>query len=72
MLSDLLALEAYFGSAESALFFEDLSRQYSPRAIRRALQEGYITGRQVRCGPDCGRRLFWLTEKGRHRAQTAL
>ena len=67
MLSDLLQLEVYYGTPEAAQFFEDLSRRYGPAMVRKALRAGEITGRRLHCGPDCGRRLFWLTEKGRAR-----
>lgn len=72
MLSDLLLLEIYYGSNESALFFEDLSKSYGLQTIHRAFRSGHITGRRIACGPDCGRRLFWLTEEGRAAASKSL
>lgn len=68
MLSDLLMLEAYYGSPGAAQFFEDLSRRYGPAIVRKALEAGEITGRRIHCGPDCGRQMFWLTDKGRAQA----
>jgi hypothetical protein len=65
MLSDFLLLEAYYGSPAAALFFEDLSVQYGVPAIRRALRGGDLVAKRVLCGPDCGRLLLWLSEKGR-------
>jgi hypothetical protein len=72
MLSDLLLLEIYYDAPETARFYEDLSRRYGGEALAAALSAGYLTGRKVLIGPDAGRWLFWLTDKGRSKAGTAL
>ena len=68
MLSDLLILEAYYGHPSCAMFFEELSCKYGVDAIRRALEAGDITARPVVVGPDSGRLLVGLTDKGRQTA----
>jgi hypothetical protein len=69
MLSDLLLLEIYYGSGAAALYFEDLSSRYSTSAIQKALRKGEIMARQVLLGPDSGRWLVALTDKGRAAGQ---
>jgi hypothetical protein len=68
MLSDFLTLEAYFGSTESALYFEDLSRRYSFAQIWRAVRAGDLVCCAPKIGPDQGRLLTWLSEQGRQKA----
>jgi hypothetical protein len=69
MLSDFLVLERYYDAPETALFYEELSQRYGVNAIKKALQAGYLMTRRVMYGPDCGRVMFWLSEKGREKAQ---
>lgn len=71
MLSDLLLLETYYESQNSVQFLEDLSRRYGPEAIRRAVSAGEVICRRVNCGPECGRFLLRLSDKGRRRAEMA-
>lgn len=68
MLSDLLILESYYGHPACAQFFDDVTRQYGTRAVRQALRDGDIAARPVLVGPDSGRLLVELTEKGREAA----
>lgn len=68
MLADLMLLEIYYGSGSAALYFEELSRRYGVQPVRRALKAGEIITRKVLLGPDCGRLLVSLTEKGRKAA----
>jgi hypothetical protein len=65
MLSDLLILEAYYGHPSCAVFFEELTRKYGVETVRRALRAGDITARTVMMGPDTGRLLVGLTDRGR-------
>jgi hypothetical protein len=65
MLSDLLILEAYYGHPSCAEFFEDLARRYGVETVRRALRAGEIITKPVIVGPDSGRLLVGLTDKGR-------
>jgi hypothetical protein len=65
MLSDFLMLEAFYGPPSAALFLEELSKRYGLPAIRKALRAGEIVAKPVLCGPDCGRWLLGLTDKGR-------
>lgn len=68
MLSDLYILEHYYESPHAALFFEDLSRRYGGGAVEAALKAGHIAQRLITHGPQRGRMLLWLTEKGRREA----
>jgi hypothetical protein len=68
MLSDLLILEIYYGHPSCAQFFEDMARKYGVAAVRKALREGEIVARPVVVGPDSGRLLLGLTDKGRQAA----
>jgi hypothetical protein len=68
MLSDLLILEIYYGHPSCAQFFEDMARKYGLEAMRKALRAGEITVRPVALGPDSGRMLVGLTDKGRQAA----
>ena len=69
MLSDFLTLELYFGSEASALYFEELSRKYSPQRILDALHAGDVHCRRLVLGPEAGRSIYWLTEQGRRKAR---
>lgn len=68
MLSDFLTLEAYFGSSESALYFEDLSKRYDSLRIWNAVREGDLICRRIGFGPHQGRILTWLSDQGRAKA----
>ena len=71
MLSDFLMLEAFYGPPAAGLFLEDLSLRYGIPAVKKALRAGEIIARPVLCGPDCGRWLMGLTDKGRAAANGA-
>lgn len=68
MLSDLLLLEIYYGSGAAALYFEEISERYGIPVIQKALRKGEVMARQVLLGPDSGRWLVALTDKGRAHA----
>ncbi|MGH1399224.1 MAG: hypothetical protein ACRBCT_08435 [Alphaproteobacteria bacterium] len=65
ILSDLLTLELYFSSVESALFFEESVRKYGHETVKKCITAGEIVARKIYIGPDAGRTLLCLTEKGR-------
>jgi len=65
MLSDFLTLELYFGSPESALFFEDVSKKYSPAQIQKAVKKGDIVLKRLKFGPDKGRLVCLLSPQAR-------
>ncbi len=71
MLSDLMLLEIYYGSGAAALFFEDISERYGVPVIRRAIRAGELAMRKVLLGPDAGRWIVTLTDKGRNGAGIA-
>jgi hypothetical protein len=68
MLSDFLLLESYYGDGQSAQFIEDFLDRYGQAAFAQALMAGQIMRRRVMMGPDQGRWLVSLTEKGRSEA----
>lgn len=68
MLSDFLTLEAYFGSFESALYFEDLSKRYGLERVMEAVRAGDVICAAPHIGPDQGRILTWLSPQGRAKA----
>ena len=70
MLSDFLTLELYFGSQNSALYFEDLAQKYGTEQLKNAVNSGDIQCRSLCFGSDCGRVMAWLSEQGRHKAQS--
>ncbi len=67
MLSDLMLLEIYYGSGAAALYLEELSLRYGAPAIQKAMRAGEIITRKILLGPDCGRLLVALTDKGLNR-----
>ena len=70
MIQDLLALESYFGQQEPQ-FWDEILERYGEDCCRHAVCEGYVTLRQVCLGPDCGRFLCALSEKGRMLAEVS-
>jgi hypothetical protein len=68
MLYDFLLLEIYYGAPDTARFYEELSQRYGGAVVAGALGAGYVACRRVLIGPDRGRLLVWLTDKGRHLA----
>lgn len=65
MITDFQMLEDYFGRTHAVQTYEDIARYYGGEAIQRAISAGYIAGKTILCGPDRGRCILWLTEKGR-------
>lgn len=72
ILSDFLTLEVYFSNEESARFFEDVSTRYGAAPLAKCIVAGELVCRRIHIGPDAGRALLWLTDKGRMRAQSRL
>lgn len=68
MLSDFLTLELFFGSDQTALSLEELSKRYEPSKIFRAVTNGDLHQRILKLGPNAGIAIFWLTEQGREKA----
>ncbi|MGH1377051.1 MAG: hypothetical protein ACRBCK_11965 [Alphaproteobacteria bacterium] len=65
MLSDLLSLESCFGKFESVMFVDDIQNTYGEYSVEQAIEAGYLEWRIICIGPDCGRQLCWLSDKGR-------
>lgn len=72
MLCEMLYLEQYFGTENAALGFEELARRFGPENIRKALESGDLSAARLSLGPQSGALVFWLSERGRARAQAAL
>lgn len=68
MLHDFIGLEEVFGRGNAVLFLDDIMQRYHQDEIIKALQSGIIEQRMVCIGPDCGRCLCYLSEKGRRMA----
>ena len=68
MLSDFLLLETYYEGPETVRFYEDLAERYGIAPVKKALAAGHLIQRRIVCGPDCGRLIFRLSDKGRRRA----
>jgi len=68
MLYDFMILEIYYGPTAASLYLEELSLRYGLPAIQKALTAGDVILKRIACGPDCGRIIVWLSEKGRARA----
>lgn len=68
ILSDFLTLESYFSSEESARFFEDISQKYGTEPLKKCIESGEIICRKVYIGPDQGRVMLFLSDKGRSKA----
>ncbi len=69
LLSDLLLLEEFYGPRAAALFVDDLSRHHGADSLRRALRAGDLQSLHIRCGPDRGRVMLWLSCEGRKKAR---
>ncbi len=67
MLSDFLTLEIYFGSEQSAVYFEDLAKRYGTNRVQKALEKG-----DLQCSKSCAgdKLLMWLSNQGRSKALT--
>ncbi len=72
MIRDFFALEEIYGRMESALYVDDLLFNYEADDLAQAVQQGYLQTRTICIGPDCGRVLCWLTEKGRCKAKSSM
>jgi hypothetical protein len=68
MLSDILLLEVFYGSGSAALFLEEITSRYGLAPLQKALRAGELALRQVLLGPDRGRWIVALTDKGRNSA----
>ena len=68
ILSDFLTLEVYFSNSESAQFFEECSQKYGAEPVKTCIKKGELACRQILIGPDAGKNLLWLTDKGREKA----
>ncbi len=68
ILSDFLTLEVYFSGEEAACFFEDASKKYGAKPLQACIEAGDLICRAVRMGPDAGRLVVWLSDKGRTKA----
>jgi len=71
ILSDFLILDAYFDNQESAQFFEDCAGKYGIQPVQKYLEKGDIACRKILMGPDAGKTLLWLTDKGRAKASSS-
>ncbi|NCT41359.1 MAG: hypothetical protein GW778_06845 [Alphaproteobacteria bacterium] len=69
ILSDFLTLDTYFDNQASAQFFEECSHKYGVEPIRKCLRAGDLACRKILMGPDVGKTLLWITEKGRQKAR---
>lgn len=65
MLDDFLSLENMFGRQQAAIFIDDLLARYSVQDVTHALEEGLVERRMICIGPDCGRCVCYLSDKGR-------
>lgn len=68
ILSDFLTLEAYFSNEESAQMFEDCALKYGIEPIQKCIKAGELACRKIHIGPDAGKLILWLTQKGRDKA----
>jgi hypothetical protein len=68
MLSELYALETFYGSEAAAQFFSKLSKKYGVEPVTKAIHDGLLAIRSIQLGPDAGKTLLYLTEKGRSQA----
>ena len=68
ILSDFLTLETYFSSEESAQFFEECSQKYGIAPVQKCIKAGELYAKRIEIGPDTGRTLLFLSEKGRTKA----
>ncbi len=72
VLMDFLSLESFFGYKSAALFLEEIQNRYSHAEIKSAFSKGYLERRRICIGPDCGRYLCWLSDKGRCEAKKSI
>lgn len=68
ILSDFLTLEVYFDNHESAQFFEECSKKYGTEILKKYINGGELECRRIHIGPDTGKSLLSLTQKGRELA----
>lgn len=72
MINDFLAIEQLYDRSETALYIDEVLLNYKEQDVTSAIQAGYIQTRTVCIGPNCGRVLCWLTEKGRCKANASM
>lgn len=65
MLSDFLSLESVFGRNAATMFLDEIIEKYGEKNLQKSLSKGYLENRTIYIGPDSGRVLCWLSEKGR-------
>ena len=68
ILSDFLTLESYFSNEESVHFFEEVSHRYGIKPIEKCIAAGELICKKIHIGPDKGRHMLFLSEKGRLKA----
>lgn len=71
ILSDFLTLEVYFANEDSAQFFEEACAKYGVAPIKKCIAAGEIICKKIHIGPDRGRLMVWLSDKGRSKAISA-
>ncbi len=68
MIRDMLLMESVFDRAEAALYLDEVLCGVDVQEVKDAIEAGYITTKAICIGPDCGRVLCSLSEKGRCKA----
>jgi hypothetical protein len=69
MIQDFLALENMYEQNEATLYMDEVLQNYDTKEFTSAVTHGFLETRTVCIGPNCGRVLCWLTEKGRCKAR---
>ncbi len=72
MIVELMSLETLHGYEETTFYMDEMIKYYAFEEIKHALEKGDIHARKIYIGPDCGRVLCWLSEKGRRKAEPLL
>lgn len=72
MLNDFLELESFYGRRSAALYIDEAFKNYGEDKVEQAVNEGFLETRIICIGPDCGRILCWLTQKGRQLAMASV
>ena len=65
MLRDFYMLEDLFGADSAGVYLDEVLEHYAEEELRMAFETGYLQGRVICIGPDCGRVLCWLSHDGR-------
>ncbi|MGH1456719.1 MAG: hypothetical protein ACRBDI_08050 [Alphaproteobacteria bacterium] len=72
MILELLSMENVFGKTEAMLYLDEILSNYDKDEVSAAVENGYIETRVICIGPDCGRILCHLSEKGRCKANESM